>query len=248
MTFSEEVLMAYADNELDAQTRAAVEAAMAADPEIARRVARHKALRTRLRSAFDKVLDEPIPERLTGTARTAPAPATRRENNVVPLRRKTAPRRSWPHWGAIAASLVLGLVAGQIVRLYSESAPITERDGRLLASGGLAHALSTQLASDQTELTPVQVGVSFRSKSGNYCRTFTLHDAAAMAGLACHEGDNWRVQVLTQTSSPTAGKATYTQAGSAMPKAILQAVDEEIAGDPLDARGEAAARSKDWSH
>jgi transposase len=54
MTFSEETLMAYADNELDAQTRTAVEEAMASDPEIARRVAQHKALRGKLRVAFDK--------------------------------------------------------------------------------------------------------------------------------------------------------------------------------------------------
>ena len=41
MKFSEETLMAYADNELDAQTRTAVEEAMATDPEIARRVAKY---------------------------------------------------------------------------------------------------------------------------------------------------------------------------------------------------------------
>ena len=42
MTFSEEVLMAYADDELDAPTRAAVDAAMASDPQIARRIARQR--------------------------------------------------------------------------------------------------------------------------------------------------------------------------------------------------------------
>src|SRR6185437_7507864 len=56
MTFSEETLMAYADDELDSETRSAVEAAMETDPEIARRVARHKALRGQLRATFDKVL------------------------------------------------------------------------------------------------------------------------------------------------------------------------------------------------
>jgi hypothetical protein len=247
MTFSEEVLMAYADNELDAQTRAAVEAAMAADPEIARRVARHKALRTRLRVAYDKVLDEPVPERLTATVRAAPTPAIRRENNVVPLRRKSAPRWSWPQWSAIAASLVLGIVAGQLVPRSSETGPIVTKNGQLLASGGLAHSLSAQLVSEQTQSTPMQIGVSFRSKSGTYCRTFALRDAASLAGLACREGDHWRVQILAQNGNPASGTGTYRQAGSGMPQSVLQAVDEQSAGEPLDARAEAAARARDWA-
>jgi len=65
MKFSEETLMAYADNELDSQTRSAVEAAMATDPEIARRIAQHKALRGRLKATFDEVLDEPPPQRVS---------------------------------------------------------------------------------------------------------------------------------------------------------------------------------------
>ena len=56
MTFSDDVLMAYADGELDLRTRAQVEDAMAADPQIASRVAAHQALRNTLRSGFDKVL------------------------------------------------------------------------------------------------------------------------------------------------------------------------------------------------
>jgi len=69
MKFSEETLMAYADDELDTQTRSAVEAAMATDPEIARKIAQHKALRGKLRTTFDKVLSEPPP--LKGTRSSA---------------------------------------------------------------------------------------------------------------------------------------------------------------------------------
>src|SRR5207253_696626 len=63
MSYSEETLMAYADGELDPAARAALEAAMAADPGLAQRVARHQALRARLRAALDPVLDEPLPQR-----------------------------------------------------------------------------------------------------------------------------------------------------------------------------------------
>ena len=84
MTFPDEVLMAYADDELDARARAAVEAAMAADPEIARRIAQHKALRSRVHSAFDKILDEPVPARLLQVVRSEPSGSG--TNKVVQLR------------------------------------------------------------------------------------------------------------------------------------------------------------------
>ena len=244
MTFSDETLMAYADDELDPPTRAAVEAAMAADPELARRVARHQQLRSRLRSAFDRVLDEPVPDRLIATARTAPA--DRREDNVIPLRRKSAPRWSWPQLGSIAASLVVGAVLGQLLLRASTTGPIIARDGQLLASGALAHALSNQLASDQAPQASVHMGVSFRSKSGDYCRTFVLREQSALAGVACRDREEWRVQVLAQNAQAAADSGQYRLAGSALPRVILQAVDEQIAGEPLDASGEALARSKDW--
>jgi len=89
MTFSEETLMAYVDGELDAKARADVEAAMAADPEVAERVARHEALRLRVQAAFGAVLDEPVPEHLMSAARTAP---TRGRENVTDLARERAAR------------------------------------------------------------------------------------------------------------------------------------------------------------
>jgi hypothetical protein len=246
MTFSEETLMAYADNELDAQTRKAVEAAMAVDPEVARRVAQHKALRGKLRLAFDNVIDERTPQRLIDAARGVPS--VRREGNVIPLRRKARPRRAWPQWASIAASLVIGVIIGQAMLHGTGGAPVTSRDGQLIASGVLSRALSEQLASAQaTDQTPVRIGFSFKSKAGDYCRTFTLHESTAFAGLACRQHDDWRVEVLAQATSTAENSGAYRQAGSEIPKSVLQAVDDNIAGDPLDAHAEATARDKNWS-
>ncbi len=245
MKFSDEILMAYADDELDPRTRAAVDAAMAADPEIARRIEQHKALRARLRSAFDKVLEEPVPDRLLTAVRNAPE--NRREGNVVPLRRKPVRRWSTPQWGAIAASLVIGALLGQAWVRSAGSGPITARNGELRASGVLERALSGQLASDQTAAAPVQIGVSFRSKSGNYCRSFMLREPNSLAGLACRDDNEWHVQMLAQTAAEASGNTQYRQAASAMPRSVLEAVEEQIAGDPLDAPAEAAARNKGWA-
>ena len=246
MNFSEETLMAYADNELDAQTRTAVEAAMAKDPELARRVAQHQALRGKLRVVFDKTLEEPVPQRLIDTVRGVPS--VRREGNVIPLRRKAPARTAWPQWVGLAASLVVGVIIGQSLLRGSPSGPITaERDGRLKANGALAQALSEQLAGAQPEQSLVRIGVSFKAKNGDYCRTFNMHDSTALAGLACRDHNEWHVQALAQTATAESGSSTYRQAATERPKSVMAAVDDNIAGDPLDAHAEQLARDKSWS-
>ncbi|WP_460826233.1 anti-sigma factor family protein, partial [Massilia terrae] len=61
MNISDDVLMAYADGELEAPQRAEVEQAMRADPKVAAAVERHRALRADVFAAFAGVLDEPVP-------------------------------------------------------------------------------------------------------------------------------------------------------------------------------------------
>jgi hypothetical protein len=251
MTFSDDVLMAYADDELDLRTRAQVEDAMAADPQIASRVAAHQALRKTLRSDFDKVLDEPIPDRLIAAARATSR--VRSENRVVVplqsrrrLRALALPNWAWPHWGAVAASFVLGALVWHFGIDWYSSGPLTERDGQLLAAGTLDKALSNQLASAQPAQGPVQIGVSFRSKGGNYCRTFQLQEHASLAGLACRDQDKWRLEALAQGEVSPGALADFRPAGSSLPPLIAQAVDEAIDGEPLDAKAEAHARTNQW--
>jgi len=244
MTITEAILMAYVDGELEPGARAQVEAAMAADPDIARRIARHRAFRDRLRASFDEVMEEPVPDRLLATARAASVPGD--AGKVAPIRRRTTARWAWPQWGSIAASLIVGAVAGQQFLRPSPTGPITDQKGQLLASGVLGRALSQQLASQRQRLAPVQVGISFRSKSGEYCRTFVLRGPGDLAGLACRTDAQWQVQVLAKQSPLPGSNGQYRPAGSALPAPVLTAVDERIAGEPLDAPAEAAARDRNW--
>jgi hypothetical protein len=244
MTFSDETVMAYVDGELDDATRASLEVAMATDSDLAERVARERRLRARLRSEFDPVLGEPIPERLLAAAQGTAAKA--RTGNIIWLKRLPARDWSWPQWSAMAASLILGVLIAPLLRDEPSEGPVGIRDGKVLASGALAHALSEQLASNQVTNAPVQVGVSFLSRNGDYCRTFMLRDKSAVAGLACREGGSWRLRALAATDRATSGSGEYRPAASSLPPAIEQSVDELIVGDPLDAKGEAAAREKGW--
>jgi len=251
MTLSDETLMAYVDGELDEKARVEVEAAMRANPDIAARVARHQALRKRVRLAFERVVDEPVPERLVAAVREFPI-VTTRENNVIPLRRRKPPRKwSWLEWTSMAASVAAGVVLTLLFVGHSAVEPITSRDGHLFASGSLARALSNQLAGrvdTASASAPVQIGLSFRDKGGRYCRTFALRDASALAGLACHSGDQWRLEVLARGDyRADSAAAQYRPAASSMPKPILQSVEDRISGEALDAKAEAAAKDSGWT-
>lgn len=231
-----EMLMAYADGELEGEERALVEAAIAADPEVAGAVAQHRALRARLSGAFDDVLAEPVPARLVALLEAPVAPAA----PVVDLASRRAPRRFGPPaLLAMAASLVVGVFVGLFAPRGPE-APFDASGGALLARGALAEALDGRLAAEGV-VSGVRIGLSFRDRSGTYCRTFSVEDRTALAGLACSQGAGWQVEVLA------AGEAAgELRAASALPPAVLAAVESKMAGEPLGAAAEAAARESGW--
>lgn len=244
MNYTHETLMAYVDGELDTATCAEIEAAAAADAALAKVIARERALRERLRGEYDRVAEEPVPQRLLDAlqapvatpAPTAPRPSTLRRPPA------TAPRMrwAWPQWAAMAASLVLGAFIG--TRLPTAPAPLWDSSAnQLVASGELAEVLSVQTARDVAPGAEIRPGLSFRSASGEVCRTFT---ARAISGLACREEAQWRIELLAAASQPVPGD--YRLAGAELPAVILEAVESRMAGDPLGAQEEAALRERGW--
>ncbi len=250
MTISDETLMAYADGELDAATRASVETAMLEDPELAKRVARHSALREALQRAFSAVLEEPVPERLiaatrgqSGTPQSAVADLSVAREAA---RHKTSMRPQRWQPAAMAASLLLGLGLGFLAWHGSGGLVELGSHGGLVANAALAEALSTQLSDDRSPARTAVAGLSFRSKSGDYCRTFSLTGSDASSGLACREGNDWKIKTLAQ-SPPATNSANFRTAGSADSPVIRAAVEASIDGEPLDHAGEIAARQAGWS-
>ena len=233
MKFSQETLMAYADGELDAETRRAIEAEMAVDPEVAREVERQRALRTDVSAAFAGVIDEQVPDRLLRAAKQSQA--------APPLR-----QWSWPEWTSIAASLVIGVIAGRAILQSPGSQDdiiATGIDGRIVAGGRLAQALSEQLSSEDD--ARVDIGLTFRSKSGEYCRTFGTRVGMDVVGFACREAGVWRIDILS-TTKPTESGGDYRMASTQLPAPIVQAIAERMQGEALDADEEALARRRSW--
>lgn len=241
-SITDEVLMAYADGELDEAARARIELAMRDDPALAARVAQHQSLRMDVFAAFAPIADEAPPPRLAAVAsgKVTDLSAAR----AARTKRTVARRWSWPEWGGMAAALLVGIVAGYggLKGMDNRVTVASAADGALVARGKLADALTEQLAASATTGSGVKIGVSFAARDGALCRSFTMGQAA---GLACRAGGEWKLPVLAEADKATAGD--YRQAGSAMPAAVLDAIDARIAGQALDAKGERAAQQRGWA-
>ncbi|HTW74302.1 MAG TPA: zf-HC2 domain-containing protein [Steroidobacteraceae bacterium] len=254
MNIPDELLTAYVDGELKGAERARVEQAIAQDARVAQRVAQYRATRGRLRGVFDGALHEPVPQRLLQVARSASRPSSAQVIDLARVRAERKRRNEHqrvlsPFRIAFAACLLGGLLVGAVAERLLSGDGLTEyRDGALFAGGALADALSNQLTNRPAPGADFHVGLSFRAKSGSYCRTFSASGRHALAGLACHEQDDWRILTLVSAPPNAAGAAdagAHRVASSASPL-LLQMVRERIAGEPLDEAAEVRARGSDW--
>lgn len=230
MELDREKLNRFVDGELPPKEMEGVAALLVGNPEMNAYVERQENLRHRLRNGF-RALDSAMPERLTEAVRTAPVSWQWRLHAALEANR---PLR----WLVpAAAALVLGLVASIGLRPQSDFG--TSASGQVIAQGALGKALDTQLASENS---PVRVGISFRNKAGQACRTF---NSGSNAGLACHDAGSWVVGILVKQVPEDAG-AAYRMVGSAMPDAVRHAVTANIRGEPFDAAAEARAAKEGW--
>jgi len=94
----EDELQAFIDDRLDGERRAAVEAHLAAHPELRERIAAEQRQRALLRAGLQAKFDEPVPDRL----RIANLRAARRGLRT----------RAWTNAAAAAAIFVVGATAG----------------------------------------------------------------------------------------------------------------------------------------
>lgn len=218
MIIDRETIGAFVDGELSEIERRRVEAALVDNPVLAQQVEAERRLRTLLKARFDPISEAPVPERLEQTVREGA--------KVVPL-----PRRSgWaaPQWAAIAATLVLGLLLGR--QLHPERDP-------LLATGPLAQALETQLASAQPPNASVRIGLTFKAHDGAWCRTF---EQKRLDGIACRQDGSWRLRQLS------AGPEQVTEYRQARSGGIAAEAQDMAADAPLDAEQEHVAVASGW--
>ena len=223
-------IAAFVDGELDDLTARRIEREAASDPALAAAIARHRALKERLAAHYAPVIEEAVPDRLRALL-TAPDAL---DTSLADRRAAKRSRFEAMHWAAIAATLVLGLTIG--LRPWQPTAEFVSDQGRLVASGALARALDTQLASNQPVGAAIRIGLSFRDDDGRFCRSF---ESRTIKGVGCRDGDRWALEHTLRGQA----RGDYRQATSGEMAAIAATM---MAGEPLDAPAERAARDSGW--
>jgi len=226
----EEKFFAWLDGELDAAQAAEVEARVAADPRLSRLADQHRALGAQLRGAFDPIAAAPAPERLQ-------AALPPRAELVDFAARKRARMPSLPQWAATAATLAVGLFVGTMMPQRG-NAPLEVQAGKLYAASDLSRALDTRLAS--APAGDVRIGLTFRAKGGEICRSFV---GPAASGLACRKDGRWQVRGMF--AAPEGQTGNYRMATGMDPN-LAALVGSAMAGEPFDAAAEKAAKDKGW--
>lgn len=234
---SDETFFAWLDGELDAAEARRVEADVAADPRLSAMAGEHRAMKAKLQGAFDPLIGAPLPEQLIAAVRTPP------QAQVIDFaqareRRKPRSWQSATQWGAMAATLVLGVFMGTLAPRAREAAPVVVQGGKIYAASAINTALNGELSSmPQGE---VRIGLTFRDQAGAVCRSFT---APASSGLACRDSRGWRVRGLF--AAPEGQTSDYRMAAGMDPN-LAALVDSTMVGEPFNAGQEKTERDRGW--
>lgn len=242
-----ETLDAFIDGELPASEMTRAAALVAAQAELRRYVEEQERLRRTLQDSFAPLMNEPIAKRVRQMVEAYAAKPARQSASWSGGLGQFFSWRAIGLAAAMAAGLLVGIAVDRI-GLSEEAFLESTSNGQTVARGELARVLSEKLAADQDAAKAVRVGLSFRSKDGDDCRTFTWDGARnSTSGIACHSKDAWVVAALATQAPDAQAHALYQIAGASMPDAIRRAVNEMIAGRPFDAAAERAARASQWS-
>lgn len=273
MSITDETLMAYADGELDEPARAEVERAVRGDAALAARVAQHQALRADVFAAFAPIAGEPVPPALLAAAMPDKVSHL---GAVRAAREETRRRWAWREWGAMAASVSVGVLVGSLVlggggqagqgsvAGGSGGAPLAGAGtggglsvafgagGVPVAQGRLAEALSTQLASAGAGQAAAGVAGAGADGAIRIGVSFAATDGALcrsfVAGGAAGLAcrSGDQWKLAVLAEADKGASGDYRQASSGMPAAVLDAIDARIAGPALDAQAEKAAQQRGW--
>jgi surface antigen len=189
-----ERLMAYADGELDEAEAKVVEAALAADPALARTLAGLHEQDALLRSAINPFLHGPMPARAEALLRAGPP----------------ARRLGWRMPTAIAASIagtMIAIAAGWLAADYRSQEKMQAMEAEraeifAMVSDALEKQVSGESVSWQDPETGLQAFVTplrtFRAQSGQWCREYLRGVGEnglveERRAVACREGEGaWR--------------------------------------------------------
>jgi hypothetical protein len=250
----DELLSAFIDGMLPPGRAAVLKRRLEAEPALAARLKQLEHANAAVRDAYAPIAAEPLPQRVLDLIDAA-SDTTKARAGVADLaaRRSIRGLRFAPLPVSLAAGIALavGVSLGYFVtsRGPAPDAALIANAGEIATGTALYDALETTASATTREIargitvTPV---LTFRSVDGDYCREIAI--ASGRGGgeaLACRRDGGWRFEAVAFAA------ATSTNGGfrpASRSTVIDAAIDERIAGDPLDSSVEKAVIEQRWAN
>jgi hypothetical protein len=240
MAITDEMLMAYADGELDAAAMAEVDLAMAEDESLAERVAVFADTRRAVKDAY--AAPAPVSAELTAKVRAMAGAAQTRPKmaEVIDLSSRRRPSPIWSMAMAASVAMAIGLTGGW----YFGKGGSTGADGlqlTALSDPAISDALTRAAAGERVKLpsgNEFAAIATYRTADGELCREFEYDQPAGSTyvAVACDQSGAWDLRFAVASAPDDAGYA---------PASSLDTLDAYLdatgAGQPMTAEDEAAA-------
>jgi anti-sigma factor RsiW len=268
MILSDELLMAYADGELDAHERERIARELARDRRLAARLEVFLSTGHSVAPLFGGILRTPLPTGLERVAlRTRPLPAATQAGPSLARRLRgffapVSPIRI----AAVSAAVFVSVLGTTSLMLQGgasvDASPLNgliqqAANGQPVAAGPLELALNSSPAGEETrarladgQAARLAVKLTFPDRSHSYCRQYEIAAQKTYAGIACKlplEGGNARWAIPYQVELASArrlpGRTTPSGIGGS---GIEHTVVSMIGGDVLAAKDEQAAIAAGW--
>lgn len=253
---SDELLMAFADGELDPSQTTKIEAALAEDETLAERLAVFIESRQGAALALAPLLNQPVPSNLQANIEAMVAASeteqadtaeTTQPTNVVAF--PTGIRRFLPSY-ELAAAASIALVVGGVIG-FSLSGNVRSQTDVVVASSltelsraDVVVAMTSLASGDQITLgdgSRFRAIASFEDENGTFCREVEVDnpDVSTIVAVTCAENAIWNVRFTVVAASVENGYA---------PASSLEALDAYLqavgAGEPLSAEAEKSALAR----
>jgi hypothetical protein len=236
MKVTDEMLMAYADGELDGAEKDTVARLAATDPLIAARIARFARSRQAVKEAFAPIHAEPVPPALVAAVLGSGGEKPAQDN---PILRWLVP---------VAATLVV--VAGVGGYFAGTMGSATSDGGFMAAATGTAVTDALAMTPSGTEVSVSSAGYAVTASAtgtyqtdGGMCRIYEASsDGQFLRGITCTSGEGWSVPVATLEQ---AGE-TYRPASEAGLYALDAFLDGVGAGGDIGDAAEQDMIARGW--
>ena len=266
MEVTDEKLIAYLDGELPDEEKLQLDLLLSEDSSLKQRLETFQELDNKLTKAYESIEDRPysteIQQMLSSTNVAEPAGNEKMDESAIDLHSRVLAiisqmfsKPAWPSVITATFALSLGILLGN--QFGTTSGPATELTMELVGvihpESQLHSVLESNLANETSQISVGQIAtvmpvLTFRAVDARYCREFTIiAEQQGSRGIACREGGNWHLEMLTRDDSVETVSGQFTTASDLTAVALDNLFNSLAADAPMDANSESSLIERGWA-